>query len=89
MTMRPRGEILRRLLFALYAVGGIGGALLAGFGFVRHDRTFIMAGAAGLALAVVLHFTRARWGAAGLAEEIQANPFKPGRAPKQGGGGPV
>jgi hypothetical protein len=82
-TMRPAGEIVRRLLFALYIVGGIGGAILAGVGFVRHDRAFIMNGAVGLALAVVLHFTRTRWGVTGLASEIKANPFKPERAPKQ------
>lgn len=83
MTVRPAGEIVRRVLFALYVVGGIGGALLTVAGFVRHDRGFIMNGAVGLALAVVLHFTKARWGAAGLAGELKANPFKPERAPEQ------
>jgi hypothetical protein len=31
-TMRPAGEIVRRLLFAIYQLGGIGGAILAEVG---------------------------------------------------------
>jgi hypothetical protein len=84
MTLRPAGEIRRRVCFALYALGGVGGVALTGVGFVRHDRTFLIVGGAGLALAVVLHFTRSRWGAAGFAAEIKSNPFKPARVPKSG-----
>lgn len=89
MTLHERGEILRRTCFALYGLGGIGGVALTGLGFVRHDRTFLVFGGMALALAVVLHFTRARWGAAGLAAELKSNPFKPARVPKKDGDGPL
>lgn len=86
-TPHSASEMKRRLLFVVYALS----IPVAVFAFitssVRHD---LLAGVVG-GLAVIaffaLHFTRARWGAKDLAEEIARNPFKSKSVPKEPGEG--
>ncbi|HVU22968.1 MAG TPA: hypothetical protein VHE13_02515 [Opitutus sp.] len=82
LTLRPAGEAVRRLLFLVYVLGGAAGFVALGAGIAKHRPVPAAAGAAGLLVAVVLHFTRGRWGAQAVLGEVKTNPFKPRRVPR-------
>jgi amino acid transporter len=79
-------EVKRRLLFVAYALS----IPVALFAFVtsskRHDTLAAVIGGLAVIAFVFLHFTRSRWGAKDLVEEIARNPFKPKRVPKDSDG---
>ena len=86
-TLHSADEMKRRLAFVLYALSAPAGLLALIAFFVKKQPLPAVAGGVLLGLFIGLHFTRRRWGAKQLADEIAKNPFKPKRAPKDPGEG--
>ena len=86
-TLHSTGEMKRRLVFVLYALSAPAGILALIAFFVKKQPLLAVAGGLLLVLFIGLHFTRQRWGASQLADEIAKNPFKPKRVPKEPGEG--
>ncbi|MFT3783410.1 MAG: hypothetical protein QM790_15470 [Nibricoccus sp.] len=78
----PR-DIARRVLFILAAVGAPVGLILLGLGVVRHSLILGLVGGSLILDGAVLWILHNRWGAKTTADELKANPFKPGCRPKE------
>lgn len=86
-TTHSSSEMKRRLIFVIYALS-IPVAIFAFITcFVRHDVLAGVLGGVAIMTFPILHFTRSRWGAKELADEIARNPFKTKRVPKEPGDG--
>ncbi|HSI10157.1 MAG: hypothetical protein ACAH89_15700 [Rariglobus sp.] len=86
-TPHSTAEMQRRLLFVIYALSIPVGIFAFLTSFVRHNMLAAVIGALALIAFIALHFTRPRWGAKELADEIARNPFKSKSVPKEPGEG--
>jgi hypothetical protein len=80
--LSPGRDVLRRLLFVVVVVGGPLGALLVLFGLAQHRTAPAVVGCVVL-LVAALAWWRGRASLAATRAEIEANPFKLGREPKE------
>ncbi|MBC8041759.1 MAG: hypothetical protein H7Y06_14545 [Opitutaceae bacterium] len=86
-TPHSTTEMKRRLLFVAYVLSIPVGIFAFITSHVRQDTLAAVIGGIAIIAFIALHFTRSRWGAKDLADEIARNPFKSPRAPKEPGEG--